>query len=290
MSSNTLLQQAQALRLKKQLSQNFLIDPKAVEAIVNAASPEGNTHPIIEIGPGAGFLTESLLNKGQTVYAIEVDDTMIKHLTQRFGENPAFHLIHQSVLDVNLNQVCQGTCRVVGNLPYHLTGPILFQLAGELRQINHEFRQSMVSAVVMVQKEVGERILAKPGDTQYSQLTLQLACWFEARRVLNVPKKAFHPSPKVDSMVIELTPRATPAVIVKDYDLLQQLIKRCFLHRRKTVWNNLKLTHWLEETPLRALLSDLNIDPSSRAQSLSLEAYGALCDAFSNHGISPRQN
>lgn len=278
--SKQLVQTARNLRLKKGLSQNFLVDTDILEQIAQEVSHSNTALPLVEIGPGAGFLTERLLGTGHPLTAIEVDPKMIKVLEERYGNTPQFQLIHQNVLHVDLGAFLKPQGIIVGNLPYHLTGPILFQIIGELADAQHPLRQQLIKAVLMVQKEVGERLAAAPGESSYGQLTIQAQFWFTVTPVVLVPKTAFYPSPKVDSMVVALTPRPEPAIAVDDLSFFSRLVKDCFTHRRKTLLNNLKISRYGPEDELKSLLVRLNIPPERRPQELSLEQFGALANAL----------
>ncbi len=238
----------------------------------------------MEIGPGAGFLTASLLKTGRTLTAIEIDPKMIRELTALFGENPAFRLIHQDILQVDLLPLVQPKGIVVGNIPYHLTGPILFKITGELGDNVFPLRPHLEKVVLMVQKEVGDRLVAKPGEKAYSQLTLQVQYWFETSPVVFVPKSAFFPSPKVDSLVVALTPRSEPAVQVDDSRFFSRLIKACFLHRRKTLFNNLKIGSFGSPEQISEVLASLGLTMNSRPQELSMQQFGALANALCANG------
>jgi 16S rRNA (adenine1518-N6/adenine1519-N6)-dimethyltransferase len=255
------------LRLKKGLSQNFLIDAAIRAKICNLVMSPG-VEKVLEIGPGAGALTELLVESGYPVTAIEVDEAMVRLLTDKLGNK--LSLIHKDVRQVDLAALIQPRGVIVGNLPYHLTGPILFQIIGELADTAYPLRQFLTHAVLMVQKEVGERLLAKPGDSAYGQLTLQAGFWFEVSHGLDVPRTAFYPAPKVDSMVLVFKPRREPVIQVRDLEKLSRLIKSSFVHRRKTLLNNLKIGGWEIE--------NLNLPKTARPQEFSIQQFGALCD------------
>ena len=251
--------------------------PKIAAATIPADSPDC---PILEIGPGAGFLTRLLLESPNPVTAIEIDSRMVRVLETQFGDRPQLSLIHHDVRKVDLVEHLQPKGVLVGNLPYHLTGPILFQIAGELADADHPVRQHLIKAVLMIQKEVGERLIAEPGHTAYSQLTLQIRYWFTVNKVALIPRQAFYPSPAVDSMVVELLPRPAPAISVNDSVFLSRVIKQSFEHRRKTLLNNLKMAHLGSPERLAAILADLGLTDLQRPQEVSLAQFGALSDAL----------
>jgi len=277
-----LIEQAKALRLRRGLSQNFLVSPKVLSAITQATLQDAENLPIVEIGAGAGFLTRYLLDAGANLTAIELDNKMIPVLTEAFGENPRFNLVHKDVRDVDLAPLLGASGVIVGNLPYHLTGPILFMLAGELTDDPWPLRRVLKRAVLMVQKEVGDRLLAKPGDSAYGQLTVQMGFRHTVEPVVFAPSKAFSPPPKVDSIVVSLTPRETPAVDVTDLAMFSRVVKASFLHRRKTLWNNLKIARILPEDLTKEILTSLDITDRLRAQEMSVAQLGALANAFAD--------
>jgi 16S rRNA (adenine1518-N6/adenine1519-N6)-dimethyltransferase len=279
-TNRQLLEIAKALRLQKGFSQNFLIDDACLDQIVReVVLPEGPC-PLVEIGPGAGFLTQKLLQTGYPLTAIELDPKMIQYLSAHYSETLNFHLVAQDVLKVDLVPLLAPQGILIGNIPYHLTGPILFQVTGELFAADYPMRQKLIKALLMVQKEVGERLTALPGEKAYSQLTLQAQFWFEVERVCLVQRTAFYPRPKVDSMVVRLTPRKQPAVSVTDLAFFSRLIKLGFMHRRKTFLNNLKIAQLAPENTLKSVLSALDLTVNCRAQELSMAQFGKLSDAL----------
>ncbi len=278
--NKALVKKAKALRLKKGLSQNFLVDDSYLQKIVDAVSQKPTALPIVEIGAGAGFLTEKLLRADYRVTAIEIDSKMIRQLQLLQQQYPQLQIIHQDVTTQDLDSLVAPRGIIVGNIPYHLTGPILFQITGELSNPDYPLRKHLEKAVLMVQKEVGERLTAKPGDSSYSQLTLQAQFWFQVTPLITIPKNAYYPSPQVDSMVIQLIPREIPAITVQDLAFFSRLIKQSFLHRRKTLLNNLKIAGFGTDTQLKLLLEQLNIPENYRPQSVSMEKFGALANAL----------
>lgn len=275
-----LIQTAKQLRLKKGLSQNFLVDDTPLAAIVDALSDEDRQLPLVEIGPGGGFLTEKLLEAGFKITAVELDPRMVRYLGEAYKGNPNLTVIHQDVQQVDLAALLVPRGLIIGNIPYHLTGPILFQIVGELDDATHPLRQSLSQVMLLVQKEVADRLLAQPGDSAYGQLTLQAQFWFYVSRVIHVPRESFYPRPAVDSTVIRLVPRTEPAVPDVNLTALSRLIKAAFKHRRKTLLNNLKLSGYGSDTQLQSVLLAAAIPLKSRPQELSAVQYGALVCAL----------
>lgn len=279
-TSRQLIQTARELHLQKGLSQNFLVDEAILNRIAQTATETDANLPIVEIGPGSGFLTERLLQAGHSVIAVEVDPKMIRFLEQRYSEQSRLRILPQDIRQVDLHALLAPKGIVVGNIPYHLTGPILFRIAGELADAHFPLRRVLERAILMLQKEVGERLLAKPGDKTYSQLTLQVQYWFEVKPVVYAPRTAFYPQPKVDSLVIEIIPRTDPAVPVKDLAFFSHIIKTGFMHRRKTLFNNLRIGSVASEERLKSVLEALHIPIQARPQELSLTQFGTLADAL----------
>lgn len=281
----SLKQRAKALPLKRAYGQNFLVDAAVLDAIVAAALPPTSSSPhLIEIGCGAGFLTERLLAIGATLTGFEIDPAMIaclQPLVQQAGQR--FDLRHQSILDADLLALMpeQQRTPIVGNLPYHLTGPILKQLCGPMGDTTYALRPRTDQLILMVQREVAQRLMARPGTKAYGQLTLQIQCWYEVTSVIDVPAGCFFPPPKVDSTVIALTPRPKAAVNAHNYQALSQLVKGAFQHRRKTLCNSLKASRPdIETGRVQATLDQLGLAGNVRAEVLSLAQFAQLSDAL----------
>lgn len=278
--SINLREEAKSARLNSSLSQCFLVDESTLQAIAEASRPSSKETPFVEIGPGTGHLTRYLLDLTSQLTVIEYDARFIPTLK---ALSKQLNVIQSDVMQVDLEPLlttkpgAKGV--VVGNLPYHLTGPILFKLLGELSEPCHATRESIEKAVIMVQKEVGERLIAQVGDSAYSQLSLQVQCWADVTPVMVVPKQHFQPIPKVDSMVLMLVPRTEPRVLPKDLKALEGLIKKSFLHRRKTLLNNLKLAAYPQSPQaLEGLIIAAGLKPTCRPQEVSLEQYAKLSD------------
>ena len=284
LKSNSLRDQAKSARLDSSLSQCFLVDEATLQAIAEASRPVSQETPLVEIGPGTGHLTQYLMGMTSDLTVIEYDKRFIPTL-KAF---PNLNVLQSDVMQVDLAPLlAKNSARskgiVVGNLPYHLTGPILFKLVGELSEKRHATRESIEKAVIMVQKEVGERLIAKVGDSAYSQMTLQVQCWADVTPVMIVPKQHFQPIPKVDSMVLMLIPRSEPRVSPKDFKALEVLIKKSFLHRRKTLLNNLKLAGTARSPQeLEALIEAVGLKLTCRPQEVSLEQYAKLSDELAD--------
>lgn len=249
-------------RTKKHLGQHFLKDSSVVGAILDVINPV-EKETIIEIGPGDGALTADLVNRSGAVYAIDVDNEAVSFLNKRFSGKKNFHLIHESVLDVDLSDLAAGRqVKLVGNLPYNLSSPILFHILHHL--------SVMEDVYVMVQKEVAERIIAQPGGKEYGRLSLGIQLQCHTEKLFDVAPHAFVPAPRVWSSVVRLRPKLTRKIRV-DPIRFQNLVKQAFTHRRKKLKNNLKNIVGIDD-----ILTEVGIDSEQRPEQISLEQYVSL--------------
>jgi 16S rRNA (adenine1518-N6/adenine1519-N6)-dimethyltransferase len=216
--------------LRRKLGQHFLIRGSILERIAAAACPEPEDL-VIEIGPGRGALTEKLLKRAGRVVAIELDPYLVSHLRRKFAAEPRLMIIQADILEKDFAQWDRPV--VAGNLPYYITSPILE------KTVRSHFRR----AVFLVQKEVAERLVAPAGSRDYGYLTVATSAFAHARMLFEVKPAAFHPPPKVDSAVVELTPRIPP---VDDTAGFLGFVARCFRYKRKTIRNNLSETYGKE--------------------------------------------
>lgn len=280
---NRLLAEARRLRLKKRFSQNFLINEAVLQTIVNALQLTPG-EPVLEIGPGGGFLTEALLETGANVTAVELDRAMCRHLREKFANQPNFRLIEDDFLRFEPDETFpEGPVKMVGNLPYGITSPILFKLAGEIEQVHHPLRERVRQLTVMVQKEVAERIVAEPGQKAYNALSIALQLRFEPRLERLVPARDFYPSPRVDSAVITLHPRSEPLIGQDDMTLFARLVRGAFSAKRKTLRNALLQSRFAEAAVLDRMFEASGVNPGLRAEALSIAAFGDLAHAFGVH-------
>jgi 16S rRNA (adenine1518-N6/adenine1519-N6)-dimethyltransferase len=249
---------------RKRFGQHFLHDPQVIARIVAAIAPRPGER-IVEIGPGRGALTAPLLERLGELTAIEIDRQLARDITERFG--PALTVITQDVLDVDIAALrgAGAPLRLVGNLPYNISTPLLFRLL--------EQRAAIRDMHFMLQKEVVDRMVAAPGSKTYGRLTVMLAPWVRMERLLTVGPGAFSPPPKVSSAVVRITPLAVPAFDIGSAGSFDRVVRAAFSQRRKTLRNALK------GTVDAGVFTQLGIDPGARAEQLAAEQYAALARA-----------
>ena len=257
-------------KFTKSLGQNFLTDESVPHDIVNGAEVNKDDL-VIEIGPGVGTLTTQLLNRAKRVIAIELDDKLIPILQEELGDNPNFQLIHNDALKVDFEQLIgeEKHVKLVANLPYYVTTPIIVKLLKE--------RYNFESLTIMIQKEVAERIDAEPNCKDYGSLSLLVQYYCDTKIVRKVAPSCFIPRPKVESIVIRLDKLASPRVEVKDEKLFFEVIRSSFNMRRKTLMNGLKVLG-LPKEKLEEAFNNAGIDLRRRGETLSIEEFANLSD------------
>ncbi|WP_274648400.1 16S rRNA (adenine(1518)-N(6)/adenine(1519)-N(6))-dimethyltransferase RsmA [Paenibacillus humicola] len=271
---------------KKSLGQNFLVDQNILRKIVAAAELD-QTKGALEIGPGIGALTQQLALAAGKVAAVEIDDRLIPILRDTLADTPNVSIEHGDVLKLDLGALIarefgglQGVS-VVANLPYYVTTPILMKLLEEKLPLEH--------IVVMIQKEVAERMAAKPGGKEYGSLSVAVQYYCVPELVCIVPHTVFIPQPNVDSAVIKLTLRDKPAADVTDEEHFFRTVQACFAQRRKTIANNLTAFVGKDRRGLVApLLEGCGIEPSRRGETLTLHEFAALSRALIEAGLPPK--
>lgn len=261
------------IKADKSLGQNFLISDEVVDGIVDSANIE-KEDIVIEIGPGLGVLTNLLLQKSNNVIAVELDSRMVSILKDRFKEKDNFTIIHEDILKVDLAKIINdrkssnSKVKVVANLPYYISTPIIMKLL--------ENNEIIDEIIVMVQKEVGERLTAKTGERLAGAITYAVSYYSNASKVIDVPKESFIPSPKVESVVIKLELKKN--VQEENKELLFKIIKSAFAQRRKTLENALingKIV--ISKEKIQEIFDELGIEKNVRGENLSLEQYESLC-------------
>ncbi|MBF0709572.1 16S rRNA (adenine(1518)-N(6)/adenine(1519)-N(6))-dimethyltransferase RsmA [Alkalihalobacillus hwajinpoensis] len=264
---------------KKSLGQNFLIDSNVLTKIVDQAKLSPNSGAI-EIGPGIGALTEKLAKQAKKVVAFEIDQRLLPILEDTLSPYPHVHIRHSDVLEADVRQVIEEEFEegqdlmVVANLPYYVTTPILMKLLEEKLPVR--------GIVVMIQKEVAERIAAKPGSKEYGSLSLAVQYHAVAKTALTVPKTVFVPKPNVDSSVLHLELRQEPPVDLLNEAYFFEVIRASFGQRRKTLLNNLQnnLLSKEQKPMIEEVLQETGIDGTRRGETLSMEEFAALSNAF----------
>ncbi len=265
------------LRMSKKLGQNFLIDAGIVQGIVDAAEIEPG-EKVLEVGPGIGTLTQGLAEAGAQVTAVELDKKLPAVLAETLKAYPNVTIVPGDILKVNIPEIMgKGTFKVVANLPYYITTPIIMALL--------ERHLPVERLVTMVQKEVAERMVAKPDSKTYGALSVAVQYYTEPEIVLNVPPRSFIPAPEVMSVVIACKVRETPAVQVQDEKMFFRVVKASFGQRRKTLSNALKGGGFPKEQ-VRDAMEKAGLNPTRRGETLSLEEFGRLSDAFTALGCS----
>ena len=260
---------------KKKLGQNFINDDHLLSKIVAAAEVSAED-VVIEIGPGAATLTAALAKKAKQVIAVEIDKDLYPIINERMAEFENFELVCGDAMKVDFDELAAkyGVKRykIVANLPYYITTPIVMRLLEE------GFRTERI--VIMVQKEVAERFLAKAGTKAYGAITVALNYYGEVTRAFNVPRSMFTPRPEVDSAVVCIKCWQEKPFQAIDEKLWRSLVKAAFSQRRKTLNNALKTLNFPAEV-LKAALAEANIDPSRRGETLSVEEFVRLANILS---------
>lgn len=264
--TNMLLNQY-GLRANKKLGQNFLINQQIIDEIIEK-SQITKEDTVLEIGPGLGSLTKALMQNAKRVIAVELDENMVNILKNRFN-NENLEIINEDILKIDLNEITNkyGKIKVVANLPYYITTPIVMKLLEE--------EYSIESITVMVQKEVGERLCAEPGSKDFGAVTVGVNYYSKSKIIIDVPKDNFMPVPEVDSCVIKLDILSEPPIDVKDKKRFFRLVKAAFSQRRKTINNSLASGEFSKESVLNAL-NKLGIDAKLRAENLSIQDFANI--------------
>lgn len=273
------------LSAKKSLGQNFIIDTNILRNMVDAGNVDKNT-TVIEIGPGIGALTEQIAKAAKEVYAFEIDDRFLTVLEDTLSGYSNVTVIHQDILEVDFEAFQKEHLAdaerlvVIANLPYYITTPIIMHLL--------ESSLPVEQMLLMMQKEVANRLDADPSTKAYGSLSIAIQYYTEVETAFTVPPTVFMPQPNVDSAVVKLDVRDEPAVAVKDEALFFTIVRASFGQRRKTIWNNLKrsLNNKEKEDTLREAFALAEIDPSRRGESLNISEFGRLADALTDLSLS----
>ncbi len=267
------------ITLKKSLGQNFLNNNDILNKIISFIGPSEN-EIFLEIGSGIGTLTFPLCRNAKKVFAIETDRRLIAVAEELKQESDNVEFIRDDILKIDLEDFFKKELslhekiRVTGNLPYYISTPILFELL--------KVKKYIKDIIIMLQKELAERILAKPGTKDYGSLTVLLQTYADIEPGFEVKKTSFYPRPKIDSEIIKITPLSEPRINIEDYHLFSRLVKTSFSQRRKTLRNNLKNLDEAKKHPhiIDRILNSSGIDPELRAEALSVFDFKKLYDAL----------
>jgi len=253
------------IRARKRFGQNFLVDDHVIQMIVTAVNPRRDQH-LVEIGPGLGALTQELITEVKQLDVVELDRDLIPKLNNIVLPIGNFTIHSADALKFDFCTLAHAgeKIRIVGNLPYNISTPLMFKLLQQAHCVSDMH--------FMLQKEVVDRIVAQVGTSQYGRLSVMMQLYCRANSLFDVPPTAFSPQPKVNSAVIRLEPYEKFPVKVKDIDQFSSVVKRAFAHRRKTLRNNLRDSLSLDD------FEQLNINPGRRAETLSLDEFAAIAN------------
>lgn len=268
-------ERAKKFRAKKRLGQNFLVDKSAIETILDV-SDINKDDIVVEIGPGLGFVTEQLVLLAKKVYAIELDEDMVNELSKINADN--LEIIHKDILKTDLSRF-GNNIKVVANIPYYITSPILAHLLGEVDDLENKNRNSISQVVLMVQYEVAKRLTAneKSPSKEFGLLSILAQFWSDVEFIKKVPSRSFFPAPKVDSAIVKLTVRKEPLLKISNYSFFRKVVKGCFATRRKNIKNSL-VNVGFAKNAVEKTLKDLNIDENLRGETLSINQIGNLSE------------
>ena len=266
---------AKKFRAKKKLGQNFLIDENTIETILDV-SDISQDYTVVEIGAGLGFVTEQLVKLAKKVYAVELDEDMVNELDKIPAAN--LEIIHKDILKTDLSQFGQNI-KVVANIPYYITSPILAHLLGEIDDLENKNRTSISQIVLMVQYEVAKRLIAneKSPSKEFGLLSILAQFWADVEFIKKVPAHSFFPAPKVDSAVVKLSIKKEPLLKLSNYEFFRKVIKACFATRRKNIKNSL-INAGFAKNAVEQTLKDLDIAENIRGESLSIAQMGILSE------------
>ncbi len=253
-------------KARKRFGQNFLQDDRIIRGIIHCIHPKPEQH-LVEIGPGLGALTQELLAEAGALDVIELDRDIIPLLQKACAGKGELRIHNADALEFDLHTLAntQHKLRIIGNLPYNISTPLLFHFIDQIDVIEDMH--------FMLQKEVVDRLAAPPGGKDYGRLSVMVQYHCAVEKLLDVPPESFTPAPKVDSAVVRLIPHRAPPVRITSVEALAKIVTSAFAHRRKTLRNNLKGILSAEQ------IQALGIDPSARAETLSLEQFAQLSNA-----------
>ena len=269
-------ERAKYFRTKKRLGQNFLINPDVISDIIEFADIKEDD-VVLEIGPGVGFVTEQLVKHAKKVIAVELDEEAIKELQKLECDN--LEIIHNDILKTNLADLTDEKIKVVANIPYYITSPIIAHLLGEIDDLENANRNKIVDIILMVQEEVARRIVAteKSPAKQYGLLSILSQFWADCSILRLVGKKSFYPAPKVNSALVSLKVRREPLLKLGDYKHFRKTIKAAFSQRRKTLKNCLTGAGF-DRDKVSKVIQELGLDENIRGEKLSIAQLGEISE------------
>ncbi len=274
-------ERAKYFRTKKRLGQNFLIDGEVIADIIDYADISDND-TVLEIGPGVGFVTEQLVKHAKKVIAVELDEEAIKELKKLNAPN--LEIIHNDILKTDLSTLCEGDIKVVANIPYYITSPIIAHLLGEVDDLNNKNRAKITDIILMVQEEVARRMCANENSQgkQYGLLTILSQFWANVEILRTVGRKCFYPAPKVTSALVKLTVNKKPMLELSDYSHFRKTVRAGFAQRRKNIKNCLLNGGFSKDAVLKTL-SELGIGENTRGEKLSIETFGKISELLKKY-------
>lgn len=271
-------ERARIFRTKKRLGQNFLVDGEVIQDIIEYANIQPDD-TVVEIGPGIGFVTEQLVKYAKKVIVIELDEDAIKELQKL--KAPNLEIIHNDILKTDLSELTDDDIKIVANIPYYITSPIIAHLLGEIDDLTNKNRAKIKDILLMVQEEVAYRMTADENSPakQYGLLTILSNFWADVEIMRLVGRKSFFPAPKVNSAVVKLDVRKTPRLELSDYSHFRKVIKAGFAQRRKNLKNCL-LSGGFTREAISFAMTKLGLDDNIRGEKLSIEKFGELSEAL----------
>ena len=257
-----------------------LIDGEVIKSIIDKADIKPDD-TIIEIGPGVGFVTEQLVKYAKHVIAIELDEEAVNELKKLNAPN--LTIIHNDILKTDISTLCEGKVKVVANIPYYITSPIIAHLLGEVDDLENKNRHKITEIILMVQEEVARRMAADENSPskQYGLLTILSQFWADVEIFRHVGRRAFYPAPKVNSALVRLVINDKPRVELSDYTHFRKTVKAAFSQRRKNIKNCL-LSGGFSKENIQNAMSKLGLDENTRAEKLSIETLAALSEELKN--------
>ncbi len=274
------INRAKQFRAKKRLGQNFLVDPACIDAILEVSNITKDD-VVLEIGPGLGFVTEMLVKTAKNVVAVELDEDAIVELKKIDADN--LEIVHADILKTDISNFGQNI-KVVANIPYYITTPILIHLLGEVDDLINKNRQSISQITLMVQYEVAKRIVAneKSQSKEFGLLSILSQFWADVQLVRKVGSKSFFPSPKVDSAILKFDIKKEPLLKLDNYTFFKKVSRACFATRRKNIKNSLVNAGFSKPAVEKTLL-EMSISENTRGEALSIELIGKLSENLKNN-------